>query len=215
MLSTTSAIVQLAKAPFKRAQRGLFGGMPMTLPIQRQTLLSGQSYPGSTFHSQVNQLNEHFAKEAAGASIGHFMLDALILNTEGHSLTGAMTKTRRTWLPNVQTKRLFSETLNDWIRLNMTTSVIRTVDKKGGLDRYLLETRPDLLGAKGVELRGKIVEALKAKQARKAMATFSQQQQINTTTLSSEASQAVKVATNPATPTINAASTTSQATSSL
>lgn len=135
----------------------------------------------------------------------------------GNNVPFSKTKTRRTWLPNVQTKRLFSETLNNWIRLNMTTSVIRTVDKKGGLDRYLLETRPDLLGAKGVELRGKIVEALKAKQARKAMATFSQQQQMNTTTLSSEASQAVKAATNPTTPVINATSTTtaSQATPSL
>lgn len=50
----------------------------------------------------------------------------------------------------------------------MTTSVIRTVDKKGGLDRYLLHTRPDLLGEKGMELRGKIVEALKIKQAKRA-----------------------------------------------
>ncbi|KAF9955956.1 39S ribosomal protein L24, mitochondrial [Mortierella alpina] len=167
MLSSTSAIVQLAKAPFKRAQRGLFGGKQIQF---------------------------------------------------GNNVPFSKTKTRRTWLPNVQTKRLFSETLNNWIRLNMTTSVIRTVDKKGGLDRYLLETRPDLLGAKGVELRGKIVEALKAKQARKAMTTFSQQQQLNTTTLSSEATQAVKAATNPTTPTINAAtttSTTSQATPSL
>ncbi|KAK3828613.1 MAG: ribosomal L28 family-domain-containing protein [Benniella sp.] len=117
MLSSTSPVVQLAKASFKRAQRGLFGGK----------------------HIQF-----------------------------GNNVPFSKTKTRRTWLPNVQTKRLFSETLNEWIRLNVTTSVIRTVDKKGGLDRYLLDTRPDLLGEKGVELRGKVVEALKAKQAKRA-----------------------------------------------
>ncbi|KAF8932941.1 hypothetical protein EDD21DRAFT_383146 [Dissophora ornata] len=133
MLSSTSSIVQLARAPFKRAQRGLFGGK----------------------HIQF-----------------------------GNNVPFSKTKTRRTWLPNVQTKRLFSETLNDWIRLNMTTSVIRTVDKKGGLDRYLLETRPDLLGDKGVELRGKIVEALKVKQAKKAMSNFVQMQEKNSSTLS-------------------------------
>ncbi|KAG0198831.1 39S ribosomal protein L24, mitochondrial [Mortierella sp. GBA30] len=149
MLSSTSSIVQLAKAPFKRAQRGLFGGKQIQF---------------------------------------------------GNNVPFSKTKTRRTWLPNVQTKRLFSETLNDWIRLNMTTSVIRTVDKKGGLDRYLLDTRPDLLGAKGLELRGKIVEALKVKQARKAVANFSQQTQKNTTTLSSEASESVKATTSQATP---------------
>ncbi|KAF9585604.1 39S ribosomal protein L24, mitochondrial [Lunasporangiospora selenospora] len=139
MLSTTSAIVELARAPFKRAQRGLFGGK----------------------HIQF-----------------------------GNNIPFSKTKTRRTWLPNVQTKRLFSETLNDWIKLNMTTSVIRTVDKKGGLDRYLLETRPDLLGAKGVELRSKLVEALKTKQAKKALDGFSKQQKnsveaVNSTTTTS------------------------------
>ncbi|KAF9088579.1 39S ribosomal protein L24, mitochondrial [Mortierella sp. GBA35] len=157
MLSSTSSIVQLAKAPFKRAQRGLFGGKQIQF---------------------------------------------------GNNVPFSKTKTRRTWLPNVQTKRLFSETLNDWIRLNMTTSVIRTVDKKGGLDRYLLETRPDLLGEKGVELRGRIVEALKIKQAKKSMANFSQQQQ-RSTTLSTEAQEAVKAVSqkvDPSTPVVNASS---------
>ncbi len=103
----------------------------------------------------------------------------------GNNVPFSKTKTRRTWLPNVQTKRLFSETLNDWIRLNMTTSVIRTVDKKGGLDRYLLETRPDLLGEKGVELRGKIVEVLKIKQAEKLLENAHKLNITNTTTLNS------------------------------
>ncbi|KAG0073818.1 hypothetical protein BGZ90_011269 [Linnemannia elongata] len=153
MLSSTSSIVQLAKAPFKRAQRGLFGGKQIQF---------------------------------------------------GNNVPFSKTKTRRTWLPNVQTKRLFSETLNDWIRLNMTTSVIRTVDKKGGLDRYLLETRDDLLGAKGIELRGRIVEALKLKQAKRSMAHYMEQQR--STTLSTEANEAVKAVTqkvDPSAPVVN------------
>lgn len=121
----------------------------------------------------------------------------------GNSVPFSKTKTRRTWLPNVQTKRLFSETLNDWVRLNMTTHVIRTVDKKGGLDRYLLETRPELLGEKGVELRGKIVEALQIKQAKKAFSRTSAQ----SSTLSPEASEAVKAVT-AATESIKASSPT-------
>jgi len=106
-------------------------------------------------------------------------------------------------LPNVQTKRLFSETLNDWIRLNMTTSVIRTVDKKGGLDRYLLETRPDLLGEKGVELRGKIVEVLKIKQAKKSLENAHKLNITNTTTLNSStapANIASSASSSPAVP---------------
>lgn len=86
----------------------------------------------------------------------------------------------------------------------MTTSVIRTVDKKGGLDRYLLETRDDLLGAKGVELRGRIVEALKLKQAKRSMANYKEQQR--STTLSTEANEAVKAVTqkvDPSAPVVN------------
>ncbi|KAF9127804.1 hypothetical protein BGW39_005623 [Mortierella sp. 14UC] len=160
MLSSTSSIIQLAKAPFKRAQRGLFGGKQIQF---------------------------------------------------GNNVPFSKTKTRRTWLPNVQTKRLFSETLNDWIRLNMTTSVIRTVDKKGGLDRYLLETRDELLGAKGVELRGKVIEALKIKQAKKSMANYSARER--STTLSTEANEAVKAATqkvDPSSPVVNTSAASSQ-----
>ncbi|KAG0377788.1 39S ribosomal protein L24, mitochondrial [Mortierella sp. AD032] len=154
MLSSTSSIIQLAKAPFKRAQRGLFGGKQIQF---------------------------------------------------GNNVPFSKTKTRRTWLPNVQTKRLFSETLNNWIRLNMTTHVIRTVDKKGGLDRYLLETRDDLLGAKGIEMRGKIIEALKIKQAKKSMNNFSARER-STVLLSTEANEAVKAATQkvvPSAPVVN------------
>ncbi|KAF9116012.1 hypothetical protein BGX27_005245 [Mortierella sp. AM989] len=169
MLSSTSSIIQLAKGPFKRAQRGLFGGKQIQF---------------------------------------------------GNNVPFSKTKTRRTWLPNVQTKRLFSETLNDWIRLNMTTSVIRTVDKKGGIDRYLLETRPDILGAKGVELRGKIVEALKAKQAKRALDNYSKKQQQNSSVLSSEAQEAVLAVSSPASKSatnaqvINPAATTTARTAS-
>ncbi|KAF9428904.1 39S ribosomal protein L24, mitochondrial [Podila epigama] len=145
MLSSTSSIIQLAKAPFKRAQRGLFGGKQIQF---------------------------------------------------GNNVPFSKTKTRRTWLPNVQTKRLFSETLNDWIRLNMTTSVIRTVDKKGGLDRYLLQTRPDLLGAKGLELRARIVEALQIKQAKKTLQNSTKLNITNTSTLNSSASTSSSKATS-------------------
>lgn len=75
----------------------------------------------------------------------------------------------------------------------MTTSVIRTVDKKGGLDRYLLETRPDLLGEKGMELRGKIVEALKIKQAKKSLEKEHKLNISNTTALNSSTAAEVNI----------------------
>ncbi|KAH9303021.1 hypothetical protein KI387_014604 [Taxus chinensis] len=49
-------------------------------------------------------------------------------------------KTRRTWKPNVQNKRLFSLILDRFIRIKVTTHAIRCIDKAGGIDEYLLKT---------------------------------------------------------------------------
>lgn len=62
-------------------------------------------------------------------------------------------KTRRNWLPNKQTKTLFSEALGEKLKLRVTTGALRSIDKAGGLDGYLFRMKPDRLGKKGMELR--------------------------------------------------------------
>src|ERR1700710_245959 len=47
-------------------------------------------------------------------------------------------KTRRYWRPNVLSKRLWSDSLKIFVRTRVTTRVLRTIDKCGGLDEYLL-----------------------------------------------------------------------------
>ncbi|KAJ9153010.1 hypothetical protein P3X46_026502 [Hevea brasiliensis] len=49
-------------------------------------------------------------------------------------------KSRRTWKPNVQEKRLFSYILDRHIRIKVTTHALRCIDKAGGIDEYLLRT---------------------------------------------------------------------------
>lgn len=49
-------------------------------------------------------------------------------------------RTRRTWKPNVQDKRLFSYILDRHIRVKVTTHALRCIDKAGGIDEYLLKT---------------------------------------------------------------------------
>lgn len=49
-----------------------------------------------------------------------------------------LSRSRRTWKPNVQTKRIFSLALDHYIRINLTTHALRCIDKAGGLDEYLL-----------------------------------------------------------------------------
>ncbi|XP_050229629.1 54S ribosomal protein L24, mitochondrial-like [Mercurialis annua] len=49
-------------------------------------------------------------------------------------------KSKRTWKPNVQEKRLFSYILDRHIRVKITTYALRCIDKAGGIDEYLLKT---------------------------------------------------------------------------
>ncbi|ESK86322.1 50s ribosomal protein l24 [Moniliophthora roreri MCA 2997] len=78
----------------------------------------------------------------------------------GNNVPHSKHKTRRTWLPNVQRKRLFSEALGKDLRVKVTTRALRTVKKHSGIDNYLLQTRHDLLGFEGLRLRTIVREAL-------------------------------------------------------
>ncbi|XVF48182.1 hypothetical protein PTKIN_Ptkin03bG0170100 [Pterospermum kingtungense] len=49
-------------------------------------------------------------------------------------------KSRRSWKPNVQEKRLFSYILDRHVRVKVTTHALRCIDKAGGIDEYLLKT---------------------------------------------------------------------------
>jgi large subunit ribosomal protein L28 len=71
-------------------------------------------------------------------------------------------KTRRAWRPNVHHKRLWSESLATFVRTRITTRVLRTVDKVGGLDAYLLgikAARIKELGPWGWRLRWRIMQS--------------------------------------------------------
>jgi large subunit ribosomal protein L28 len=76
-------------------------------------------------------------------------------------------KNRRYWRPNVQSKRLWSDSLNTFVRVRITTKVLRTVDKVGGLDEYLLgekRARIKELGMGGWKLRWRIMQTEKVKE---------------------------------------------------
>ncbi|KAF7189705.1 54S ribosomal protein L24, mitochondrial [Pseudocercospora fuligena] len=77
------------------------------------------------------------------------------------------TKTRRRWNPNIVTKRLWSNALNRYVQIRVTTRVLRTIDKLGGLDEYLLgekEMRIRELGESGWWLRWAIMQTPAIKQ---------------------------------------------------
>mmetsp|Transcript_28470 Transcript_28470/g.93013 ORF Transcript_28470/g.93013 Transcript_28470/m.93013 type:complete len:133 (-) Transcript_28470:96-494(-) len=54
-------------------------------------------------------------------------------------------RTRRSWKPNVQRKRVFSETLG-FVKVPVTAHALRCIDRAGGLDDYLRSTSDAKLG---------------------------------------------------------------------
>lgn len=80
-------------------------------------------------------------------------------------------RTKRKWSPNVQNKRIYSETLDKMIPFRVTTTALRTIDKVGGLDNYLLYTKEEKLGS-DVGLKWKEI-ILRVKKEREAAAAAS------------------------------------------
>lgn len=69
-------------------------------------------------------------------------------------------KSRRFWRPNIQSKRLWSAALRRMVRVRVQARVLRTIDKVGGLDEYLLGNKPQRikeLGVAGWALRWSVI----------------------------------------------------------
>jgi large subunit ribosomal protein L28 len=49
----------------------------------------------------------------------------------GNNVSHAKNKTKRWFYPNLQTKRFFLAEENMWLTLKVSTSVLRTINKKG------------------------------------------------------------------------------------
>ncbi|MCW8870677.1 MAG: 50S ribosomal protein L28 [Proteobacteria bacterium] len=58
----------------------------------------------------------------------------------GNNVSHAMNKTRRRFLPNIQTHRFWVESENRWVRLRVSSKGMRVIDKKG-IDAVLAEIR--------------------------------------------------------------------------
>ena len=58
----------------------------------------------------------------------------------GHNVSHSNRKTNRRFAPNIQPVSLHSDALGRSVTLRISTRALRTVLKKGGLDRFLLDT---------------------------------------------------------------------------
>ncbi|MFP6711266.1 MAG: 50S ribosomal protein L28 [Rhodospirillales bacterium] len=81
----------------------------------------------------------------------------------GNNVSHAHNKTRRRFLPNVQKMTLFSDTLGK-VRLKVSADALRSIEHKGGLDAFLLNTSNLKLAPEALKLKNRIKKA----QAKKA-----------------------------------------------
>ena len=77
----------------------------------------------------------------------------------GNNVSHANNKTRRRFLPNLQHASMLSDTLGRTVPLRLTTKAIRTIEKRGGLDAYLLSTPDAELGRKALAIKRSIRRA--------------------------------------------------------
>jgi large subunit ribosomal protein L28 len=71
-----------------------------------------------------------------------------------------MNKSRRRFLPNLQASSLVSEALDRIIKLRLAASTLRSIEKRGGLDSYLLSAKDGDLTLEAVKIKRKIKTAL-------------------------------------------------------
>ena len=78
----------------------------------------------------------------------------------GNNVSHAVNKTKRRFLPNLQNTSFFSEILGKNIRLKVTSKGIKTVEKNGGIDNYILGLKNSLLNDQTRKIK-KILSAKK------------------------------------------------------
>jgi len=86
----------------------------------------------------------------------------------GNNVSHANNKTRRRFLPNLQTASMMSDALATTVRLRVSTAALRTIEHNGGLDAYLLDTKDAKLPESALRIKRRIKKAMATRAAKAA-----------------------------------------------
>ncbi|MCG8590260.1 MAG: 50S ribosomal protein L28 [Proteobacteria bacterium] len=86
----------------------------------------------------------------------------------GHNVSHSNRRTNRRFEPNLQKVSLQSEALGRSVPLRISTRALRSVQKRGGLDAYLLKEADAKLPAGALRLKHQVQKALSGGRAAKA-----------------------------------------------
>jgi large subunit ribosomal protein L28 len=80
----------------------------------------------------------------------------------GNTVSHAINKTRRRFLPNLLNVTLISDALGRSVRLRISANALRTVEHRGGLDAFLLKASDADLSDRALGLKQEIRAKLAA-----------------------------------------------------
>mgnify|MGYP001157188097 FL=1 len=76
---------------------------------------------------------------------------------KGHNVSHANNKTKRKFNPSIKKIKFKSDILKKNITLKVSNAALRTVDFKGGIDKFLLSAKAFKLSKRAKKYRNKIV----------------------------------------------------------
>ena len=79
------------------------------------------------------------------------------LPLKGHNVSHANNKTKRKFLPNLKKIKFKSEILKRSLKLNVSNSGVRSVDKKGSFDEFLKSAKSKYLSLRLRKLKKSII----------------------------------------------------------
>ena len=79
---------------------------------------------------------------------------------KGHNVSHAKNKTKRRFLPNLKKVTFRSDLLKKNVKLKVTNAALRTVDFKGGLDKFLISAKNSNLSKKVKKLKASLSSKL-------------------------------------------------------
>lgn len=77
----------------------------------------------------------------------------------GNNVSHAKNRTRRRFLPNLNDVTLMSDTLGRSVKLRISTSALRTIGHRGGLDAFLAKASDTDLSPTALKIKKEIAKA--------------------------------------------------------
>ena len=85
---------------------------------------------------------------------------------KGHNVSHANNKTKRKFEPNLQSVSLYSDKLGTKISFKIATSTLRTIEKSGGIDEFLINSKIKNLSNVAKKYKKNIIRKIESKKTK-------------------------------------------------